>query len=99
MIQSNDTPILTQISAAGQEQPSKGPGAIRGGPIKQLESRGIKVGARQIILSKPVKVNGKLVLNGGNTGAKSRKIKGKLSINRDNNSISEEPDPDLKIEQ
>ena len=90
-----NTPIRKQISAAGQEQPSKGPGAIRGGPIKQLESRGIKVGARQIILSKPVKVNGKIVLNGGITGAKSRKIKGKLSFN----SISEEPDPDLKIDQ
>ena len=94
-----DTPIQMQISAASHDQPNKGPGAITDSPINKLGNPGIKVGGRVITISRPVKVNGELVLKGGKTGAKSRKNNRKLSLTRNPNPIPKVPDPEAKTDQ
>ena len=90
-----NTPNLLQNSAASQVKSSKGPGADNR-PIIKLGNPGIKVGGRAITVSRPVKVNGELVLKGGKTGAKYRGYNRKLSLTRNPNLIPEEPDPDAK---
>ena len=65
----------------------------------KLGDPGIKVGGRAITISRPVKVNGELILKGGKTGAKTRVNYRKLSLTRNRNPILKVPDLEAKTDQ